>query len=142
MNLFTGSDIGSLNRLTFSPDPVSRFQFEKVHEAKKGLAEQQAERDSMLAVLEDGMACFQGYLFKPSRTNQKLFLEADKWISSNDDDIFSFNNICETLGLDPYALRKGLRRWQVEQIHKVAWERKRLVLNKGKRPTRKISCVL
>lgn len=136
MNLFTGSDIGSLNRLTFSPDPISRFQYEKVHEAKQGLAEQQAERDLMLAVLEDGIACFQGYFFKPSRRNQKLFWDAKKWISSNDDDVFSFNNICETLGLDPDALRKGLRRWQAESIHKVPWERKRLVPNKGKRPAR------
>jgi len=118
MNLFTGSDIGSLNRLTFSPDPISRFQYEKVHEAKQGLAEQQAERDLMLAVLEDGIACFQDYFFKPSRRNQKLFLEAKNWISSNDDDVFSFNNICDTLDLDPDALRKGLRRWQVENITK------------------------
>ena len=48
MNLFTGGDIGSLNRLIFSPDPVSRFQYEKVHEAKKGLAGHYAERILML----------------------------------------------------------------------------------------------
>ena len=142
MDFFTVDNIGSLNRLTFSPDPISRFQYEKVHEAKKGWAEQRAERDLMLAVLEDGIACFQGYFFKPSRSNEKLFLEAEEWISSNDDDVFSFNYICETLGLDPDALRKGLRLWQVENIHKVPWERKRLVPNKGKRPTRKTSCVL
>ena len=136
MHLFTGDVIGSLNRLTFSPDPISRFQYDKVHEAKKGLAEHQAERDLMLAVLEDAIACFQGYFSKPSRTNEKLFLEAEEWITSNDDDVFSFNNICETLGLDPDALRKGLRRWQVENIHKVPWERKRLVPNKGKRPAK------
>jgi hypothetical protein len=113
MNLFTVDDIGTLHRLTLAPDPISGFQYEKVHEAKKGLAEHQAERDLMLAVLEDGIDCFQGYFFKPSRTNQKLFLEAEEWISSNDDGVFSFNNVCETLGLDPDALRKGLRRWQV-----------------------------
>jgi hypothetical protein len=48
MDLFTGSDIGSLNRLTFSPDSISRFQYEKVHEAKKGLAWHYAERILML----------------------------------------------------------------------------------------------
>ena len=48
MNLFTVDDIGSLNRLIFSPDPVSRFQYEKVHEAKKGLAGHYAERILML----------------------------------------------------------------------------------------------
>ena len=142
MDLFTGADIGSLKRLIFSPDPVLRFRYENVHEAKKGLAEHHAERDLLLAVLQDGIACFQGYFSKPSRTNEKLFLEAVEWISSNDDDVFSFNNVCETLGLDPDALRKGLRRWQVEKIHNVRWVKKRLVPNKGTRPARKTSCVL
>ncbi len=136
MNLFTGGDIGSLNRLTFSPDPISRFQYEKVHEAQNGLAEHRAERDLLLAVLQDGIACFQGYFSKPSRTNEKLFLEAEEWISSNDDDVFSFNNVCETLGLDPDALRTGLRRWKAEKIHKVPCERRLLVQNKGKLPAK------
>jgi len=54
------------------------FNTKKMHEAKKGLAEQQAERDLMLAVLADAIACFQGYFFKPSRTNEKLFLDAEE----------------------------------------------------------------
>jgi hypothetical protein len=33
MNLFTGGDIGRLNRLIFSPDPVLRFRHENLHEA-------------------------------------------------------------------------------------------------------------
>jgi len=77
MNLLTGNDIGGLNRLIFSPDPVLRFRYEHVHEAKTGLAEHRAERDLLLAVLQDGIACFQGYFSKPSRTNEKLFLEAE-----------------------------------------------------------------
>ncbi len=124
MDFFTVDDIGSLNRLTFSPDPISRFQYEKVHEAKKGLAEHQAERDLILAVLEDGIACFQGYFSKPSRTNEKLFLEAEEWINSNDDDVFSFNNVCETLGLSPSGLRKGLEQWKERQIAVVSEWRK------------------
>jgi len=44
IDLFTVDAIGSLNRDFFSPDPVSRFQYEKVHAAKKGLAEHYAER--------------------------------------------------------------------------------------------------
>jgi hypothetical protein len=48
MDFFTGDDIGSLNRLILSPDPMSRFRYEKVHEAKKGLAWHYAERILML----------------------------------------------------------------------------------------------
>jgi hypothetical protein len=48
MDFFTVDDISSLNRLTFFPDSISRFQYEKVHEAKKGLAGHYAERILML----------------------------------------------------------------------------------------------
>lgn len=123
--------------LVFSPDPLSRFQHEKVHGAKQGQAYDQALRALMLAVLEDGIACFQGYFFKPSRTNEKLFLEAEEWINSNDDDVFSFNNICETLGLDPQRLKSGLERWKAKQIGAPPEERKRLILSKGKRGGKK-----
>src|SRR3970040_691486 len=116
MNRFTGGDIGSLKRLIFSPDPVLRFRYENVHEAKKGLAEHHAERDLLLAVLQDGIACFQGYFSKPSRTNEKLFLEAEEWVSSTDDDVFSFNNVCENLGLAPADLTRGDRRWREKTI--------------------------
>ena len=132
MDLFTGADIGGLNRLIFSADPISRFQYEKVHEAKKGSAEHQAERDLMLAVLEDGIACFQGYFSKPSRTNEKLFLETEEWISSNDEGVFSFNNVCENLGFDPDALRKRLQQWKAKQMETPFQKRERLIFNKGK----------
>jgi hypothetical protein len=42
------TDTDGLNRLTFSPDPMSRFRYENVHEAKKGLAGHYAERILML----------------------------------------------------------------------------------------------
>ena len=69
----------------------------------------------MFAVLEDGIACFQQYFYQPSRTNEKLFLEAEERINSNDDEVFSFNNVCETLGLSPSGLRKGLEQWKERQ---------------------------
>ena len=31
------TDTDDLNHFIFSPDPMSRFRYEKVHEAKKGL---------------------------------------------------------------------------------------------------------
>ena len=37
-----------LVNLIFAPDPISRFQYEKVHEAKKGLPWHYAERILML----------------------------------------------------------------------------------------------
>ncbi len=125
-------DGGPLRQLIFAPDPLSRFQYEKVHGVKQQQADQQALRALMLAVLEDGIACFQAYYSQPSRTNEKLFQEADEWIHSDDDAVFSFNNICETLGLDPANLRKGLEQWKAKQMGLRIEERGRLILNKGK----------
>jgi hypothetical protein len=42
------TDTDGLNHLIFSPDPMSRFRYEKVHEAKKGLAGHYAEKILML----------------------------------------------------------------------------------------------
>ena len=100
MHIFDGSAIDPVADLIFSPDPVVRFMHEKVHGTQRGSADDRAVRELMLAVLEDAIACFES-------TNASLVQEAEEWINSNDDGIFSFNNVCETLGLDPDRLRKG-----------------------------------
>jgi len=126
------NDGGNLSQLIFSPDLASYFQYEKVHGKKESQADDQALRALMLALLEDAIACFQGRFFKPSRTNDKLFQEAEEWISSKDEGVFCFNTICETLGLDPGRLRKGLEQWKAKQIRAPLEARKRLILSKGK----------
>ena len=128
----------NVSQLIFSPDPISRFQYEKVHGKKESQADDQALRALMLALLEDAIACFQGRFFKPSRTNDKLFQEAEEWINSEDEGVFSFNNICETLGLHPGQLRKGLERWKAKQVGVPIGERKRLIVSKGKSGRKKI----
>jgi len=126
------NDGGNLSQLIFSPDLASYFQYEKVHGKKESQADDQALRALMLALLEDAIACFQGRFFKPSRTNDKLFQEAEEWINSEDEGVFSFNNVCETLGLHPENLRKGLEQWKAKQIRAPLEARKRLILSKGK----------
>ena len=132
MSIFGRGATDPVADLIFSPDPLARFKHEKVHGLQKGPADHQALRALMLAVLEDALACYQGYFFKPSRTNENLFRDAEEWINSNDDGIFSFNNICETLGFDPKAIRGGLENWKAKQIGLSSEERTRLILNKGK----------
>ena len=132
------NDGGNLSQLIFSPDLASYFQYEKVHGKKESQADDQALRALMLALLEDAIACFQGRFFKPSRTNDKLFQEAEEWINSEDEGVFSFNNICETLGLHPGQLRKGLERWKAKQVGVPIGERKRLIVSKGKSGRKKI----
>ena len=71
------------------------------------------EKALMLAVLEDGIRCFQGHLTN-ERSNPKLLAkQAEEWIEAEDWDWpFSFNNVCEHLCIDPDALRASLVAWR------------------------------
>ena len=67
----------------------------------------------MVAILEDGIHCFQDHVFAESPKGKKLFDDAEKWILEEGGDwIFSFRNVCELLGLSPEYLRGGLMRWK------------------------------
>ena len=91
----------------------------------------------MFAVFQDGIACFQGCFFRPSRANEALFREAEEWINSNDNGVFSFNNVCDALGINPGRVRKGLEQWKARQTGVPPEERSRLISNKGKRVGKK-----
>ena len=71
----------------------------------------------MLAVLQDGLDCFQKYACASDAVGRQLFREADAWISDEDSDReFSFESICETLNLKPEALRKGVQQWRRQKL--------------------------
>lgn len=66
-------------------------------------------RALMLAVLEDGI---RAYLGSAARARE----EAERWITSQQRRVvFSFNVVCETLGLEPNAVRAALRRMRTGQ---------------------------
>ena len=71
----------------------------------------------LIAILEEAINCFQRYYFAQHDSGQRLFREADEWLMSNHKDwAFSFESICDALGLDPSYVRSGLRRWQARQL--------------------------
>lgn len=98
----------------FAPDIVLPEQF---FEGARRDSYISGEKALMLAVLEDGIRCFQEHLRNP-RSNPRLLSEqAEAWIRAVDYEWpFSFNNVCETLGLNPEALRGALLRWKAEQV--------------------------
>lgn len=58
----------------------------------------------MLAILEDGLRALLD-------TNQRVSEEAARWMSSRRDTwVFSFATVCQTLGLDPDAVRVAAQR--------------------------------
>jgi hypothetical protein len=78
-------------------------------ERAKRTAYQEPERALMVAVLRDAVTCLEKYGASRSAGNKRLFDEAVEWILSDDCEwLFSFNNVCETVGVNPDYLRSGL----------------------------------
>jgi hypothetical protein len=87
-------------------DPVVFEQFFK-HAIRGG------EERLMLAVLQDVIECFQANALSEQPWEKKLFQEAENWIlEKNTDCFFSFDNICESLQLNPDYIRQGLLIWK------------------------------
>ena len=66
----------------------------------------------MFAVLTDAIECFQKYRNAKSRKQLALSKRAEAWILSYNHSPFSFENICETLDINPVYLRVGLLQWR------------------------------
>jgi hypothetical protein len=72
-----------------------------------------AEQALMLAVLRNAVEDFQEYVHARDAIQKKLFQEAEEWIlEKNTDWFFSFENICESLQLEPGYIRQGLLSWK------------------------------
>ncbi|HEX9263477.1 MAG TPA: hypothetical protein VF977_03840 [Candidatus Binatia bacterium] len=71
------------------------------------------EKRLMLALLEDAINCYQDNLVARGSKKKRLFEQTEQWIlEANSDWVFSFDNVCETLGLNPEYVRQGLLRWK------------------------------
>src|SRR5437763_5297778 len=71
----------------------------------------------MQAVLENAIEYFQKYVLAKDERGKKLFQEAEEWILDKDSDwFFSFENICEVLGLHPDYMRQGLLCWKETRL--------------------------
>ncbi len=106
----------------FQPDVVIPAQYFDVLRSKNAM---EPEKRLMLAVLEDAVRSFQDNIAAESEAKKKLFAEAEAWFLEQDADwVFSFENICEALGLTPQYVRRGLLRWKekVSNRPRPAWE--------------------
>lgn len=74
------------------------------------------EKRLLLAMLEDAVHCFQTYLLAKKPHERRLFQEAEEWIDSTDALwFFSFENICDVIGINPSRMREALKAWKEEQ---------------------------
>ncbi len=98
----------------FQPDTLLTEQYLDTYRRKTHL---EPEKRLILAVLEDAVSCFQKYVTAQRPKEKVLFRDAEEWFLEKDSDsIYSFENICESLGLDPDYLRKGLVQWKEGQV--------------------------
>jgi hypothetical protein len=74
------------------------------------------ERRLLLGVLEDALHCFLEYRFERKGKGGRIFREVQEWFASTDTSwLYSFENICAILHLEPDYLRRGLQRWQPKE---------------------------
>ena len=67
----------------------------------------------LFAVLEDAVACYQRYAGAHDPQGQQLFQETREWLLSTDQgSLFTFESICDVLGIDADYLRRGLEAWR------------------------------
>ena len=102
-----------------SVDPADTGVIEQLF--KKDIRER--EERLMLAVLESAVEDFQKYVLARNPSGKKLFQEAEEWfLEKNSDELFSFENICETLQLHPHYIRQGLMVWKEAKLKTLSVE--------------------
>jgi hypothetical protein len=78
-----------------------------------------AEKALMYAVLKDGIRCFYKHVGATRRKYRKMSAEAEEWLLEDTYDYpFSFRVICDTLSIDPDALRGRLMSWKDTELER------------------------
>ncbi len=97
----------------FEPDVLLPNQFLSFFRKELGF---DRERRLMLAVLEDALDCFQKYAHSDDVRGQQLFSDSHSWIMSDERKwLFSFENICEIVDMNPSYIREGLHKWRLNR---------------------------
>ena len=98
----------------FQPDTLLPDQYLDTFRRKLQL---EPEKKLMLAIIEDAVACFQKHVFARDSKGKSLFRDTEQWIFEKaGGEIFSFENVCETLRFDPNYLRRGLAQWKQQAL--------------------------
>jgi len=119
----------------FQPDTLLPEQYLDTFRRKLYL---EPEKKLMLAILEDAIACYQKYLFARDSKGKALFQEAEEWVEeAGTANVFSFDSVCETLGLNPDYLRRGLENWRkstlAQHTHGKVYQLKPAARKQGRR---------
>jgi hypothetical protein len=101
----------------FEPDTLLPIQYFEAMRRKHLL---EGEKRLVLSVLEDAVECFMKCIDSSTNKGQRLFRDAEEWITLEDKKwVFSFDNVCEMLDVNPEYLRRGLRDWKVRKLETI-----------------------
>jgi len=77
--------------------------------ATESYAHWSGSRRLMLSVLQDALTTWHRYRRDPSTRGQRLFRETQEWFWSADESwLYTFENVCKHLDLDPDSIRERL----------------------------------
>jgi hypothetical protein len=106
-----GSTHGDSGVALFEADALAFERYEGVFRSEPLSPEQRL----ILAVLDDAVQSFIAGIRPRNGKEQRRFEEAQSWIMKAEAGwVFSFESICDQLGLDPDYLRSGLEKLRVE----------------------------
>jgi hypothetical protein len=84
------------------------FLIEEIFDTEKGFA-RGPERALLSALLFDGLMAYIAYASTDRATARSRYKEAYTWVHTKGFDyVFSFDSVCEALGINPDSLRYGL----------------------------------
>ena len=110
----------------FEPDTLLPIQYFEAMRRKHLL---EGEKRLILSVLEDAIECFMKCIDASTSKGQRLFRDADEWIAHEDKHwVFSFDNVCDMLDINPEYMRMGLRKWKDKRLDAIARRRAAMVL--------------
>ena len=98
------------NQAIFEPDTLLPSQ----HADRTGRRRfTDGEHRLMVAILEDAIDVYRKQAAARDTRKRHMFEDAEAWIESRDATwIFSFENICTVLDLEPEYIRRGLHDWK------------------------------
>src|SRR5271170_8247717 len=98
----------------FEPDTLLPIQYFEAMRRKHLL---EGEKRLILSVLEDAVECFMKCIDSPTNKGQRLYRDADEWINLEDKHwVFSFDNVCDMLDINPEYMRRGLKGWKERKL--------------------------
>jgi len=101
----------------FEPDTLLPIQYFEAMRRKHLL---EGEKRLVLSVLEDAVECYMKCIDSATNKGQRLFRDAEEWINLEDKKwVFSFDNVCEMLDVNPEYLRRGLRDWKIRKLEAI-----------------------